>query len=61
MTLVAHLERVKKASWSELVTLCASRFEGTVNVEIARLIHKGLITANLADHPLASNTMLSLP
>lgn len=61
MTLVAHLERVKKASWSELITLCASRFEGTVNVEIAKLIHKGRITANLADHALASNTMLSLP
>ena len=60
-TIVAHLERVKKASWSELMTLFASRFEGTVNAEIARLIHAGRITANLAEHALASNTVLSLP
>lgn len=60
-TLVAHLERVKKASWSELMTLFASRFEGAVNAEIARLIHAGRVTANLADHALASNTVLSLP
>ena len=29
---------VKKASWSELMTVFASRFEGVVNAEIARLI-----------------------
>ena len=29
-TLVAHLERVKKASWSELMALFASRFEGVL-------------------------------
>lgn len=60
-TLVAHLERVKKASWSELMTLFASRFEGVVNTEIARLIHAGRITANLSDHALASNTVVTLP
>ena len=59
--LVVHLDRVKTASWSELRTLFASRFEGVVNMEIARLIHAGRIKANLADHVLASNTMLSLP
>ena len=61
MALVAHLERVGKASWSELIALFASRFEGTVNAEIARLIHAGRITANLTDHVLATNTVLSLP
>ncbi len=60
-SLVAHLERVKTASWSELMTLFASRFEGVVNMEIARLIHAGRVTANLGDHALASNTVLSLP
>lgn len=60
-TLVEHLERVEKASWSELMTLFASRFEGVVNAEIARLIHSGRVTANLADHALASNTVLRLP
>ena len=59
--LVAHLERVKTASWSELMTLFASRFEGVVNTEIARLIHAGRVKANLGDHALASNTVLSLP
>ena len=59
--LVAHLERVKTASWSEMMTLFASRFEGVVNMEIARLIHAGRVTANLGDHALASNTVLSLP
>lgn len=59
--LVSHLERVKKASWSELMALFASRFEGVVNAEIARLIHAGRITANLSDHALASNTVLTLP
>lgn len=59
--LVAHLERVKTASWSELMALFASRFEGVVNTEIARLIHSGRVRANLEDHALASNTVLSLP
>ncbi len=59
--MVAHLERVKKASWSELMTVFASRFEGVVNAEIARLIHSGRIAANLSDHALASNTVLTLP
>lgn len=58
---VAYLERVKTASWSELMTLFASRFEGVVNTEIARLIHAGRVKANLSDHALASNTGLSLP
>lgn len=60
-TLLAHLRRVKTASWSELMALSSSRFEGVVNAEIARLIHRGQIKANLADHALASNTVLSLP
>lgn len=59
--LVGHLERVKTASWSELRTLFASQFDGVVNMEIARLIHAGRIKANLADHALASITVLSLP
>lgn len=59
--LITHLERVKRASWSEVMTLFTSRFEGVVNTEIARLIHSGRITANLADHALASNTVLSVP
>jgi hypothetical protein len=57
--MVSHLGRVKEATWSEMLTLFASRFEGHVNAEIARLIHAGRITANLSDHALASNTKLS--
>ncbi len=59
--LVAHLERVRSASWSELMTLFTSRFEGVVNAEIARLIHAGRIKANLAEHLLGSSTVVSLP
>ncbi|MBB1087682.1 hypothetical protein H4F99_04175 [Lysobacter sp. SG-8] len=59
-SIVAHLERVKTASWSELMTVFASRFEGVVNTEIARLIHAGRIKANLGEHALASNTVLTL-
>lgn len=59
--LLAHLDRVRTATWEELATLFASRFEGVVNSEIARLIHAGRVKANLAEHALASNTMLSVP
>jgi hypothetical protein len=56
--LEAHLNNVKEATWSELQALSASRFEGHVNTVIACLIHAGRITADLADHALASNTTL---
>lgn len=56
---VAHLARVGTASWSEMLAVFSSRFEGQVNAEIARLIHAGRITAELTGHALASNTMLS--
>ena len=59
--IVAHLERVKTAAWSELIALFASRFEGSVNMDIARLIHAGRVKANLGDHLLASSTVLCLP
>lgn len=59
--LMAYLERANTATWSELKTLCASYFGEAVNMEIARLIHGGRVRANLSDHPLASNTRLSLP
>lgn len=60
-SIVQHLERVETASWSELMAMFASRFEGIVNAEIARLIHAGRVKANLTDHALASNSRLCLP
>ncbi|MBZ4039094.1 MAG: hypothetical protein A2579_05375 [Lysobacterales bacterium RIFOXYD1_FULL_69_11] len=61
VAVVAHLKKVRTASWSELTRLFASRFEGYVNTELARLIHRGLVKADLYEHPLASTTVLRLP
>lgn len=60
-SILAHVHQLGKASWSELLAISASRYEGIVHYEIARLIHSGRLKANLAEHPLASNTLLTLP
>lgn len=59
--LLVSLRKVKTTTWADLRKSCPSEYVTSVDSEIARLIHAGSIAANIADHSLGSNTMLSLP
>lgn len=59
--LLARLRKVKAVTWADIRKSCPTEYATSVDCEIARLIHAGSIAADIADHPLTSNTVLSLP